>query len=105
LAYNPNFATLKEDYVKTSLVAALTKFSDFLGDQPYFAGDSVTFPDFPMYEMLYSHRILAPEVVNKFPSLVAFIGKIEALPRISDFLKSDRSPKPLNNKMASFGNA
>jgi hypothetical protein len=58
-----------------------------------------------MYEMLYSHRVLAPEVLNKFPSLVVFIKKIEALPRIADFLKSDRSPKPMNNKMASFGNA
>jgi glutathione S-transferase len=74
-------------------------------DRPYFAGDSVTFPDFRMYEMLYSHRVLAPEVLNKFPSLVVFIKKIEALPRIADFLKSDRSPKPMNNKMASFGNA
>jgi glutathione S-transferase len=50
LTYNPNFATLKGDYVNnlwyrqeitkdpfnvSSLEPALTKFSDFLGDRPY----------------------------------------------------------------------
>ena len=53
-----------------------------------------------MYEMLYSHRQLASEEVDKFANLVAFIDRIEKLPRISDFLNSDRSPKPMNNKMA-----
>ena len=45
------------------------------------------------------------EEVEKFPNLVAFIDRIEKLPRISDFLNSDRSPKPMNNKMAKFGQA
>ena len=53
--------------------------------------------------MLYSHRQLAAEEVEKFSNLVAFIERIEKLPKIADFLSSDRSPKPLNNKMAKFG--
>ena len=56
-----------------------------------------------MYEMLYSHKQLASEEVEKFPNLIAFIERIEKLPKIADFLSSDRSPKPMNNKMAKFG--
>ena len=56
-----------------------------------------------MYEMLYSHKQLASEEVEKFPNLIAFIERIEKLPKIADFLTSDRSPKPMNNKMAKFG--
>merc|ERR1711983_38956 len=104
LSYNPDFDNLKPGYV-AGLGATLKKFSDFLGDRQFFSADYLTYPDFHMYEMLYSHLQLAPEEVNKFPNLVAFIERIENLPKISDFLKSDRSPKPMNNKMASFGNA
>ena len=104
LSYSPKFSELKDDYIK-DLEPKLKSFSTYLGERQYFSADYLTFPDFHMYEMLYSHRQLAPEEVNKFPNLVAFIERIENLPKISDFLKSDRSPKPMNNKMASFGNA
>ena len=57
-----------------------------------------------MYEMLYSHRLLTPELVNKHANLVAFIERFEKLPKIGEFLKSDKSPGPMNNKMAKFGN-
>ena len=50
-----------------------------------------------------SHKQLASEEVEKFPNLIAFIERIEKLPKIADFLTSDRSPKPMNNKMAKFG--
>ena len=102
LCYNPKFDDLKADYIK-NLPTTLKRFSDFLGDRPYFAADYLTYPDFHMYEMLYSHRQLAAEEVEKFPNLVVFIERIEKLPKITDFLNSDRSPKPMNNKMAKFG--
>ena len=78
-------------------------FSDFLGDRKFYASDEVTAPDFHMYEMLYSNQQLAPEVVAKFPNLVAFIERFEKIPQIEKFLKSDRNPKAMNNRMAKFG--
>jgi glutathione S-transferase len=42
----------------------LKAFSDFLGDRSFFAGDHVTHPDFHMYEMLWSHNKLAPELMQ-----------------------------------------
>ncbi len=53
--------------------------------------------------MLYSNQQLAPEVVAKFPNLVAFIERFEKIPQIEKFLKSDRNPKAMNNRMAKFG--
>ena len=75
-----------------------------MGDRSFFAGDHVTHPDFHMYEMLWSHNKLSPEHIQKFPKLVKFMQRIEALPKIADYVKSDKFLKtPMNNKMAAFG--
>ena len=101
LCYNPKFNDLKDDYVK-NLENVLKPFSEFLGERQYFAADYLTYPDFHMYEMLYSHNQLAPEVMKKFPNLLSFVERMENLPHMVDFLKSERSPKPMNNKRAGF---
>ena len=54
---------MKAGYI-SGLDSKLEAFSKFLGDRPFFAGDSVTHPDFHMYEMLWSHNKLAPEKVQ-----------------------------------------
>merc|ERR1711963_182290 len=102
LSYNPKFNELKDEYLQ-KLEPTLAKFSHFLGTRKFFVADYLTFPDFHMYEMLYSHKQLAPQLVAKFPNLINFIDRMENLPRVSAFLKSNRSPKPMNNKMAAFG--
>ena len=101
LCYNPKFDDLKADYIK-NLGSTLKRFSDFLGDRPYFAADYLTYPDFHMYEMLYSHMQLALGSVTQFPNLVGFINRMESLPKVGEFLKS-RGQLPMNNKMAKFG--
>merc|ERR1739848_726948 len=102
LSYNPQFEELKAGYVK-NLEATLKKFSDFLGDRQFFSADYLTYPDFHMYEMLYSHLQLAPGELIKFPNLIGFLNRMEALPKIGDFLKSPKGQLPMNNKMAKFG--
>ena len=117
--------SLKEDYIK-ALPEKLGQFSDFLGDNPWFAGANISYVDFHMYEQFDQHRILAPEVIGSFPKIVDFLNRFEALPAIKAYMKSDRLIKhfislvrttvvnplyynrfmrsPLNNKMAIFGN-
>ena len=56
LVYNPDFESLKADYIAT-LHGRFESFSKFLGDRPFFAGDHVTHPDFHVYEMLYAHQV------------------------------------------------
>jgi glutathione S-transferase len=103
LSYNPDFENLKEDYLN-GLDGKLKAFSDFLGERPFFAGDHVTHPDFHMYEMLWSHNKLSAEHIQKLPKLVEFMQRIEALPKVADYVKSDKFLKTaLNNKMAAFG--
>ena len=104
LSYNPNFSSLKNEYIK-KLDGTLEKFSKYLGNRSFFAANYVTYPDFHMYEMLDSHRLLAPTVVNKYPNLLAFIKRIETLPRIAAFLRTPKGSRPMNNKMAQFGQA
>jgi glutathione S-transferase len=50
----------------SGLDAKLESYSKFLADRPFFAGDSVTHPDFHMYEMFWAHEKLAPGHVQVF---------------------------------------
>jgi len=95
------FDETKPTYLK-NLEPKLEQFSKYLGERPFFAANTVTVSDFHMYEMLVSHQKLSPELIGKFPNLVEFIKRMENLPRMADFLKSDRSPVPMNNKFAAF---
>ena len=54
---------MKTDYIN-GLDPKLDACSKFLGDRAFFAGDSVTHPDFHMYEMLYAHNKLAPDYIK-----------------------------------------
>ena len=96
-----SFEAKKLGYVK-NVEGKLETFSKFLGERPFFASDYVTVADFHMYEMLYSHEKLDSALMAKYPNLLAFVARMEALPKVADFLKSERSPKPMNNKMAAF---
>ena len=70
--------------------AKLDSFEAFLGDRQFFAGDSPTFPDFHMYELLDQHRMLAPEQIKAHKKLDAFLHRFEALPNIKAYMESDR---------------
>jgi len=103
MCYNPNFETLKVDYL-ANLEGKLKVFSDLLGTNPYFAGPNVTYVDFLIYEMLDQHKYLDPNVLDKFANLKEFHARIEERPRIAAYLKSDKYLKwPLNGDMAAFG--
>ncbi|MCL4122931.1 UNVERIFIED_CONTAM: hypothetical protein GTU68_054578 [Idotea baltica] len=71
LCYNPDFENLKAKYLD-NLSDTLKQFSKFLGERKWFAGDSITFPDFIMYELLDQHKQLAsglPQGHTKPPKL------------------------------------
>ena len=103
LCYNPDFDNLKEAYLK-GLASKLERFSKFLADKAWFAGDSLTFVDFVMYELIDQHKFLAPNCLKKFPNLEEYRTRFEELPKIAEYMKSSGFMKtPLNNKMAKFG--
>ncbi|XP_019643930.1 PREDICTED: glutathione S-transferase Mu 5-like isoform X1 [Branchiostoma belcheri] len=103
LSYNPQFDELKPKYIK-DVYNVIKQFSQFLGSNPWFAGDKITFVDFPMYELLDQHRILEPTLLDDFQNLKDFLARFEALPKIAAYMKSDRFlSHPINNPMAKFG--
>ncbi|XP_070574573.1 glutathione S-transferase Mu 1-like [Ptychodera flava] len=101
--YNPKWEEMKESFLKT--VAGLLKdFSDFLGQTPWFAGQNITFVDFVMYELMDQLREVDSKILDSHKNLQGFMARVEALPRIAAYKKSDRfMSRPINNKMAKFG--
>jgi len=103
LCYNPDFDNLKDAYLK-GLTSKLDRFSKFLANKSWFAGDSLTFVDFVMYELMDQHKLLVPDLLKPYPNLEAFQARFEALPKVSQYMKSSSFMKtPINNKMAKFG--
>ena len=69
-----------------------------------YAGDTLTFVDFVMYELVDQHKCLVPACLKKYPNLEAFQTRFEELPKIAEYMKSSAFMKaPMNNKMAKFG--
>jgi glutathione S-transferase len=102
MCYSPDFDKLLPGYLET-LPGKLKRFSDFLGDHKFFAGENLTHVDFLVYEMLDQHKLLEPGCLDPFGNLQNFIRSIESLENVSSYLKSDRFVRRLNNRHAKFG--
>jgi len=105
LCYGANFEQEKAGYLK-NLPAAIKQLSAFLGDRKYFAGENLSYVDFMTYEYFFHLKQLNPAVIDDYANLKNFYERIEALPRISEYVKTAPASKyALNNKSAKFGDA
>lgn len=99
-----DFPRLARAFQSTSLPLALKKLSAMLDSCPFFGGETPLYADFHAYEMLKQQTLFTEEALSAFPNLGAYLQRFEALPRIADYLASDRfSAFPINNTMASWG--
>ncbi|XP_003267965.1 glutathione S-transferase Mu 2 [Nomascus leucogenys] len=104
LCYNPDFEKLKPEYLE-GLPEMLKLYSQFLGKQPWFLGDKITFVDFIAYDVLERNQVFEPSCLDAFPNLKDFISRFEGLEKISAYMKSSRFlPRPVFTKMAVWGN-
>nr|1HNA_A Chain A, GLUTATHIONE S-TRANSFERASE [Homo sapiens]1HNB_A Chain A, GLUTATHIONE S-TRANSFERASE [Homo sapiens]1HNB_B Chain B, GLUTATHIONE S-TRANSFERASE [Homo sapiens]1HNC_A Chain A, GLUTATHIONE S-TRANSFERASE [Homo sapiens]1HNC_B Chain B, GLUTATHIONE S-TRANSFERASE [Homo sapiens]1HNC_C Chain C, GLUTATHIONE S-TRANSFERASE [Homo sapiens]1HNC_D Chain D, GLUTATHIONE S-TRANSFERASE [Homo sapiens] len=104
LCYDPDFEKLKPEYLQ-ALPEMLKLYSQFLGKQPWFLGDKITFVDFIAYDVLERNQVFEPSCLDAFPNLKDFISRFEGLEKISAYMKSSRFlPRPVFTKMAVFGN-
>ena len=56
-----------------------------------------------MYELLDELRLMKEDILNKYPKLLAFLDRFEALPSIQKYMTSDQfMRRPVNNKIAKF---
>uniref|UniRef100_G3R0J5 Glutathione S-transferase n=1 Tax=Gorilla gorilla gorilla TaxID=9595 RepID=G3R0J5_GORGO len=104
LCYDPDFEKLKPEYLQ-ALPEMLKLYSQFLGKQPWFLGDEITFVDFIAYDVLKRNQVFEPSCLDAFPNLKDFISRFEGLEKISAYMKSSRFlPRPVFTKMAVWGN-
>uniref|UniRef100_A0A2I3GS92 Glutathione S-transferase n=1 Tax=Nomascus leucogenys TaxID=61853 RepID=A0A2I3GS92_NOMLE len=76
LCYNPDFEKLKPEYLE-GLPEMLKLYSQFLGKQPWFLGDKITFVDFIAYDVLERNQVFEPSCLDAFPNLKDFISRFE----------------------------
>ncbi|CAH8437025.1 unnamed protein product [Heterobilharzia americana] len=103
IAYNKEYENLKVDFLN-KLPGMLKMFSDFLSSRTYLNGNSITHLDFMLYDALDVVLYMDKNCLNNFPKLVEFKQRIENLPRIKAYMKSDRFIEwPLQGWSAVFG--
>ena len=57
-----------------------------------------------MYEILDTNSCLEPTVLNDFANLKDYHARIQGLPPVAAYIKSDKFiPKPINGPMAKWG--
>ena len=83
----------------------LDLFKEFLGENKWFVGDYISFPDFHIYEILEIYEDVIPGIIAEYPTLKAFWQRFNDIPEIKGYIGSDRFlAAPINNKMAIWGN-
>lgn len=94
-----NFEEVKADYAAT-LAKNCAKYSKYLGKNQYFGGGTTpTACDFVMYELLDQNSLMIPGCLDSFPTLQAFCKNFAALPKIAEYLASERNIIfPCNNQ-------
>ena len=68
----------------------------------FLLGDRVTYVDFYIFDGLDAMNKLEPKLLTAYPHLQQYHQRIANLPKIAEYLKSDRSIQPLNMISASF---
>jgi len=108
LCYNKDYSEeLKNKFMDDFMGIKCQQLNNFLGDNKFFGGDQLTYVDFLAYEMFDQHRVLWPEfekMYQKHPNIVAFLKRMEALPKLAQFLNSERCLKwPMWSECAMYG--
>ena len=101
--YSPDFEKQKDELRKI-IVMKLEGLEKYLEGKKFFGGETVKFPDFHLYEIIYQNSILFPDLLDKFPNIKSYLKRFEELPRIKAYMESDRFLKyPFNGPSAKFG--
>ena len=78
----------KEEYFTKTLPSKLPALVKMLGAQKFFCGDAVTYADFAVFTILDLVRLVEPGVVSQHNNLAAWMGRVEQLPGVKQYLES-----------------
>ncbi|NXO65627.1 GSTM2 transferase, partial [Phainopepla nitens] len=105
LCYSPDFEKLKPAFLE-ELPKKLQDLSRFLGSQPWFAGQKITFVDFLAYDVLDQLHMFVPECPELKGNLAQFLQRFEALDKVSAYMRSGRFIKtPVFWRTAKWSNS
>jgi len=94
----------KEKFCRDQLKPALAKFDNFVGKRDFVSGGKISYVDFIFWEILDIVELFDEAVFEGLENLKGFKARFAALPRIAQFLASDRFLKsPCNGKRAKWG--
>jgi glutathione S-transferase len=69
----------------------LAVFMDHMADQPYLAGDYVTYIDFICWEIIdFVNTVGEGRILDLHPALAAYFARVSSLPRFREYLASER---------------
>ena len=86
----PVQAATRPDFIQYELPSHLKQLSKFMENRKWGAGDYVTGVDFDLHEYLDIVEIFEPGTLANYPSLDAFHTRFRELPRIKEYVNSDR---------------
>lgn len=101
--YNADHENLKAAYID-GLKGKVKSLSTFLGNKEWLSGGALTYVDFLAYEWIEVNRTFYPELLNGADNLVKYQTRVESLPNIAAYMKSDKFLKyPFNGVSAQWG--
>jgi len=98
LVYSPRYHILKKKFFEGFLPTTLAPLEKFIANKAWFTGKFITVADFSLYEIFDVLRIMDSKSLEPFPKIRSFVSRFETIPKIAEFMKSDRYMKrPLFN--------
>ncbi|XP_053343661.1 glutathione S-transferase P-like [Clarias gariepinus] len=92
------YETGKDAYIK-DLPNHLSIFEGVLekSKSGFLVGDSISFADYSLLDVLLNHKVLCPTCLDSFPALKGFVQRVSSRPKIKAYLDSDAYKKlPIN---------
>ncbi|XP_063729154.1 glutathione S-transferase Mu 6-like [Symsagittifera roscoffensis] len=108
MCYGEDYETKRAEYYgeqgMRNFADHMSYFEKVLGRQTWLAGENVFVGDFYMWHLLDINELCEPTCLDNFPNLRKFKAAVAELPRIAEYLSSDRYKKfPINASMAKWG--
>merc|ERR1711970_234874 len=80
------FQQEKENFLKNTLPPKLKNLAKLLGENLFFCGPTVTYCDFEIYVYFDLARLVVPEVLDDYPSVMQWMMRVENLPGVKTYL-------------------
>jgi glutathione S-transferase len=82
----------KAKYLKETASNHLARFEKLLQDRQWFAGNSVTYADFIVFDTIEKYLALSEDVLADRPRLAAFMRRVAGLPQLQSHLAARKRP-------------